>query len=215
MTMDTVAVDGVSMVVGVCNSGKSHLIRYNLYMHFIVQKTFDFVIVYTNSPQDYPFINSKYIHAGYNDEDLKKVLRFMRDLKAQGIEKKLLIVFDDVLGMVSFNSKIMTILNTQFRKFNISIIYSVQFLYKHIPLIIREQAYKAAFFKQTSEQASRAIWETYGQRYGRFRDFQQFVDKNTDDHQFIAVDNRAASSKRNHYHILKTPPHIPEFYIDY
>ena len=212
---ELIAVDGMSIIVGMCGSGKSHLLKYCLYMLWAVDKAFDFVIIYTNTPQDYKFINPQYIHAGYSDNDLRKVLRVMRDFENKGIQKKILFIFDDVIGMIPFNSKLMAAFNTQFCKFNATVVYSVQFLSGAIPPGIREQSFRACFFKPIGEDAFKALYRQYGQRYGKFKDFQKFVDQNTDDHQFIAVDNKAPSTEKRPYKPMKIPPNIPEFYIDF
>ena len=65
-------------------SGKSHLIRYIMYMN---RKKFDYGIVFTNTlfeDDSFDYVNKKYVHPEYDPNALTSLMKIQSNLIAEG-----------------------------------------------------------------------------------------------------------------------------------
>ena len=213
-------VPGLTIITASCGSGKSHLIKYLLYAKSI-QRQFDYCFVFTNTTEDYEFVDPTHVilplSSDFVEEKLINILRIQKlNGGATGTGNRCILIFDDCLGSIRFDSKVFTILNTQYRHFNVGLIYSTQYPNK-LPPTIRECAYSAVIFKQHTLRSINANYESFGQRFfNTLKEFKSYIDSNTDNYSFVLVNNRASTNQfADCYKVLKAPAKIPHFYLNF
>ena len=95
------------------NSGKTSLIRY-LAIKNLLDQVFDYIYVITNTPEDYDFLDKRYVITPqikkYNSKILNGIIRLQKKS-----DKRLLIIFDDVIGNLDFKSMEINVLVSQYR----------------------------------------------------------------------------------------------------
>jgi hypothetical protein len=200
--MSFFTVPGLHILASKPEGGKSTLIKFELYKG-AQQKTYDYAIIFTKNTDDgfEKIIDESYIYYNYKDSALAKILKFQKDKIEEGNSLKLLLIFDDVIGSIDFNFPLMTILITRYRHFNIGVVFSTQYLFK-IPPTIRECASKAIMFYQKTKKSLNACYETYGQSFGTYKKFAEYLISNTKDYQFI-VSNGKNSINTGKFEIKK------------
>ena len=207
----------MTIVVGSGGSGKTHLIKYIMCQEW-ASKAFDYLVVFTMNSDDYGYLDPDYIHTDFTNivRDVVAILKFQRDLIRNGVTKR--IVFDDVIGAINFNDPFWTMLNSQFRHFNLIIVYSVQYINK-IPPVFRENAFRAIIFKQNSVRSVNACYESFGQRFfNKLVDFKAYLERSTNNRAFVVVNNKVLVNTFNEvYKAMRAPgpDKMPRFYITY
>ena len=174
-------IPGLNILSAKPGSGKSSLIKFELYKGD-VNKKYDYAIVFTkNIDDDYnKIIDENFIYYNFSDKDFAKILKFQQ----QNNKKKensgeldgprLLLIFDDVIGSIDFNSKLLTMLVTRYRHFNIGVVFSTQYIIK-IPSIIRECASRSFIFYQETRNSIKACYEIYGQSFKSLTKFREYL----------------------------------------
>ena len=123
--------------IGSPGSGKSNSIRY-LVKSLYNAKKFDYCSVfsptYFSGDGSHNFLDKKFIHPRYTEEKMIKILHHQKKRVKEGKKSKLLLIFDDCIGSINFNSKIMSKLMINRRHFNISLIFSAQYIKRLSPL---------------------------------------------------------------------------------
>lgn len=193
----------VMTVSGSNGQGKSYFIKYLISSFY---KQWDLVVVFSNTAEfngDYNFLaeqqNKYFIFNTIHYEDVvKKLMAVQRNNIQQGHNKKILIVFDDVLGFCK-DSKILKTLISQNRHFFISVIFSVQYI-NLAATYLREISYYDVLFELKTHNSLKACYDNYfiGD-YNSFNDFKKIM--KLDRYNFFFAD-RVLGTKR----ILKCPP---------
>ena len=167
--------------------GKTTLIKFEFYKG-AQKKSYDCAIIFTKNIDDKfeEVIKEDYIYYNYTDKNLAKILKYQNENPSN----RLLLIFDDIIGSLDFNSPLITILVTRYRHFNIGLIFSTQYLFK-IPPPIRECTSKASIFYQEMKKSMNACYETYGESMKSYKAFANYVTQNTEDHKFIVVNGKA------------------------
>ena len=187
---DIITIPGLAIIAGTCSSGKSHLIEFIAKSMFL-NKKIDYIIVITMTPNDYEWLDERFVHKQYSNDLLARILKKQRET-----DYKLLLIFDDMIGALDFNSKLITILTTEYRHFGggISIIFATQYIYK-IPPTIRETANRCILFAQNTKKALQATFDTYGQlNYNSLHEWTHFMQQVLTGYNFLLINTRAASS---------------------
>lgn len=205
----------LTIVNGKCGSGKSNLIKYLLYDNY-KKKKFDYIIVITETPEDYNYIDRRFVHQP--DLNTKKTKPDERDINLKRIlynhityfkDKHMMLVFDDVLGSQSFESPLILSLVTRFRHFygsQISIMISTQYI-NCIPPKVREMAFYVFLFKMDTHNSIDASYKSYTAAYFKnLNEWKDFMNQNTGNHQFIFIDNHTIDTNvSKKLQILKAP----------
>ena len=65
-------------IFGMCNSGKSHCLKYILY-NYAKKKKYDHLLLFTNTSfnNQYDYIPEQYIHPAYDEEIIKNTVAFL------------------------------------------------------------------------------------------------------------------------------------------
>ena len=190
-------VPGLNILAAKPGAGKSSLIKFELYKG-AQTKTYDYAIVFTKNIDDGydKILDESYIYYNFDEKTFANILKFQKENNNGEIKLRLLLIFDDVIGSINFNSKLMTILITRYRHFNIGVVFSTQYLHK-IPPTIRECVSKSFIFYQETKSSLKACYDSYGQSFGSLKNFTEYLIKNTKDYQFIVINgkNKSISEK--------------------
>ena len=183
-------VPGLFLIIAPPGSGKSTLVKFDLFNGALL-KTYDYAIVFTCTPYDYSFIPRKFIFTMFNESNIARILKYQKE----NIHLRLLLIFDDMIGEAQFNTRLMNILVTQYRHYNVGLIITTQYVNK-IPPTIRESCSKAFILKLQTENAYKVCFESFGCMFGKISTFKNYVEHNTRDHNFIVVNNRETSQNK-------------------
>lgn len=208
-------IPGLYIICASQGSGKSHLIHYLMYK---LRKDFAYGLVFTNTFFDnnpFEYIPLKYIHPEYDEKVLEGLMDLQAELVDKGVEKEAFVIFDDCIDdKDEFTSPVLKRLTTQLRHYHITVIFSTQYC-NALPPRMRTNAMGVFIFKTDTEISLRALYESYGQTFGAFSNFRDFVMKNTGDFKFIYYNKFVNGEIEDKYKIMRAPEHIPEFKIKY
>lgn len=169
-----------------------------------------FCNTYFDNPYD--CINQEFVHPEYNENVLRSLMQKQAKLIEQKIIKQAFVVFDDCLDdEKEFSSSALKQLTTQCRHYNITVIFSTQYS-ASIPSRMRTNAMSVFIFYTDTKNNLLNLYESYGQKFETYNDFKDFVIKNTQNHQFLFFNKMG---DKQVFRILKCPPKIPYFKINY
>lgn len=178
-------IPGLYLLVAPPGSGKTSLIKFEIFKG-AQKKSYNLIVIFTSTPSDYDdVINSDYIYTRFSEDALARIMRYQRDNPSC----KTLLIFDDMVGAMNFNSDLINQLVTQYRHYNLGVVIATQYC-KKIPPTTRESCTKAFILGLNSRDAFKACFESFGQIFQKFNVFQNYVEKNTLNHNFIVIDNK-------------------------
>lgn len=202
----------VSILVGKCKSGKTHLLKYLLYELGCKQKI-DLVLLFsrTSESEQYDFIPQQWRHPDFNLDIFKKIVKMQRRSKRKfNKQANIVLIIDD--GNSSSKSKTEDFINliNSHRHYNISVILCMQYLSGNVSTNYREVADNCFVFKaDTSPGLS-----------GNFNAFFSTLGLNID--QYTSMN--ASLPRYNFFHINKengsiktciAPHELPDFEFIY
>ena len=178
-------IPGLYLLIAPPGSGKTSLIRFEIFKG-AQKKTYNFVFIFTSTPDDYnDIINSDYIYTRFSEDSLARIMKFQKDNPGC----RILLIFDDMVGAMNFNSDLINQLVTQYRHYNLGVVIATQYC-KKIPPTTRESCTKAFILGLNSRDAFKACFESFGQVFQKLNVFQNYIEKNTMNHNFIVIDNK-------------------------
>jgi hypothetical protein len=155
---------------------------------------------------------AEYIHSQYNPEALQSLLDIQ---KSTGRKHRAFVIFDDCLPQTAFKSQLFLDLCTTFRHYNLTVILSVQYLFK-VPSVLRECTSRVAIFRNTTKRSVQGLFECFGGWFDNYKQFQKFVMDNTGDYKFIwYIANSSSDVRADVYQIKKCPARIPAVKYEY
>lgn len=195
-------------------SGKSHLIKYMIYNATQENKYFDYVVVFTMTPEDYTYVDGKYVHTNFTEDKLKKIMRLQKRFKEQGRNINALLVFDDVIGTIKFEKPLFTELNSRYRHYNLSIYYTTQYP-TNLPQVLKNCATYAMVFRQTNVYAIRSLYTTFGTTSFKTMElFTQCIETACVNFAFLLIHKMADEMKgEKKVRVCRAPQQIPDFYV--
>jgi len=169
-------------------SGKTNLIKYILCDLFSKKKLFYGIVFCPTSFNDsYSFLPSKYIYSQYDEDVVINLINLqIKQIKSNNQAKPCFIVFDDMIGSINFNSHLFSKLVSTFRHYNVTLIFSVQYLYKVSP-VLRECVSLFITFYQPTKRSIEAIYDTYMNEFESYNECKEFIQNQTKDYKFIMV----------------------------
>lgn len=199
----------IFLIAGSPGSGKSHLIKYFMRKYTQpVNPAIDLVFVFTGTSFNGDFtsiLSEKYVKR-YSPKILQAIMQ-----RAATMNKKWLLVFDDCLGSVKWDSEIVRELFSNHRHYGFSIIVAAQYLNK-IPPLIRECSWYTMVFKQTTFRSINALYESFGaNNYETVKEFRPVV-ANLAKYVFLLINNRTTDASKK-FRKLKAPDNIAPFRI--
>jgi len=201
----------LSLFIAKRNSGKSHLAAYLLYM-MAKTNSFDYVLVV--SPTDFTgFWSSKigpeHVQQEFNELWLLALLEHQKKL----VEKKkprsrCLLILDDCLAAVNFQSNIFTRLATAGRHYNLTVWAMFQHMHK-IPTVMRSNSDYIFLLNNLSDKVAKAIFEEYqSEKFQNWRDLLEWSKTALQNHGVMLIDNTGPDALINR---IRAPSILPSY----
>lgn len=214
-----ISIPGMIVLNSKPGGGKSHMLRYIMYMY---RKRFDHGIAFSKSTfrpgnldympafPDEPdkWLNFKHLH--WSEEVLQA---FLDGQAADPSKLGFVLVDDNISDPNMWYSKAFIDAATMYRQYNILLVISTQHT-NRISTTIRECASQVGLFAMDTHNAIHACWESYGQEFRNDRDFYAWFSSILGD---IKNHNCAWKNKIDGkpYVIVRAPKEIPAFRIEY
>jgi hypothetical protein len=122
---------GLYIICGSSNSGKSNTIKNIVRRNC---KRFHRIIVISPTSiqnSEYNYLSSKFVHSEYSQEIISNIV----DIQKLNSHLHCLVILDDSVGIIDFNSKLLKNLWTSLRQYNLTFIISIQYLKSITPLM--------------------------------------------------------------------------------
>ena len=191
--MELITLQHPSLIIcyGRPGSGKSILIKY-IIQHYQQLKLVDFVFVMSGSNFNgfyQGFLPERQVKS-YSDNTLTRLLALLERKKSNNENFRTLLVLDDCLGSTAFKSPIMMKCINNFRHYSLSLVLASQYPFA-IPPNLRENAFRAFVFAQTTKRALTALYESYAASdFEHVNEFVDFMKKHTGDYHCLVIDNK-------------------------
>jgi predicted AAA+ superfamily ATPase len=177
-------------ISGACQSGKTHLIKY-IVKSF--KEEFDWIVLFSNTAgfnNDYEFLK-EYKHYSFGtigfDQKLKAIMNIQKKNREKGNKCKILMILDDIQGSIK-ESKVFSQFCSTYRHFNISLIFSVQYI-TAASTSLREISSHIIIFNQKTANSLKACYENYFQEeYETFNDFKRHFISSLKKYHFYFID---------------------------
>ena len=187
---------------GANGSGKTNLIKY-IIKSFVLCEKLNIIVIFSNTggfTDDFKFLdelnNIKYfiINPVFYEDAIKKILDIQRKKAQSGGASKCFIIFDDILGAAK-DSKILKVLISQNRHFNLSVIFSVQHI-NQAATYLREISNYDIIFELKTSNSLKACYENYfACDYKNFNDFKFAMNKLLKKYHFLFADKATGEKK--------------------
>jgi hypothetical protein len=176
----------VYLLLGKQDSGKTFLLR-DLFYSMSKNKFFEFGYAYSasshyaNKECSLNFLDKKHIFNGFKEKHLQGyiegLIKIKEELQAQGKEMPHnFIIFEDVLGLIHFESEFMKNWMCKYRHTNTSIFFCAQYLKGGVGTNFREYCKYVFIFKQNTDRSKEALYKEFGtQWFEREDDFCQYL----------------------------------------
>ena len=181
----------INLLIGTPGSGKSYMIK-SLIFQTSLKKQFDYIVVFCNTSFDgYKFLPQEYVHNVYDENIMNNIIK----IQIKNPSAKCLIILDDVVGSINFNTNLWRKIVSQFRHYNMSLFFSVQYI-KSIPPLVRECANFCFIFQTSSKKTIKELYEQYGQIFDTESAFKRFIISNTQDFNTILINVKEGDFKK-------------------
>lgn len=178
-------------VNGFCGSGKSYFCKY---FCLTMRNRFDGIIVLSNTANfsnDYKFLENGFNYRIYTTANVNDTINMILDLQKKNRElnknSNILMIFDDIFSSVKDSKSFKNLVST-FRHYNITIIFSVQYVCGSSSFL-REISQYIIIFNQRSLNSLKACYESYFvQEYDTFGDFKRDFINKLKNYQFYFID---------------------------
>lgn len=215
-----ISIPGMVVLNSKPGGGKSHMLRYIMYLY---RDLFDHGIAFSKStfrttnldyipqfpgPDAKKNLNFKHLH--YKPEILQA---FLDGQAADPSKLGFVVVDDDISDPNMWYSQPMIDAATMYRQYNILLVINTQHT-NRVSTTIRECASQVGLFAMDTHNAIHACWESYGQEFRNDRDFYAWFGRTLGD---VKQHNCAWKNKIDGkpYVIVRAPPQIPDFRIEY
>ena len=205
MTEIQLSHSSIFVLYGKAGSSKSSLAKYLIY-HFQTKQLCDLVFVLsgTSFNEYYQQFLPKNQVKPYDEIIINNLLNLCKKKKEAGIDFRVLLILDDILGSIKSKSDTILKLINNHRHFNISVIISSQYPNAISPNI-REGCSLAFIFHATTKRAIQALYESYGASdFDKINDFIKFLNDNTREYNCIVVDNKKVKFEEK-WAVFKSP----------
>ena len=182
-------------IAGFCGSGKSHCIQYLIKS---IKSQLDCIIVISNTANfndDYKFldeytnIKTKIINSLNAEQAIKLIMKIQKRNREQDNKKNVLLIFDDVFGSIK-DSKYFKDLVSTYRHYNISIVFSAQYI-SGAQTYLREISAYVIVFNQRTQSALKLAYEAYfAADFESFGDFKTHFKNSLKQYHFYFIDRK-------------------------
>lgn len=184
--------------------------------HLIKNSKHQFKDVFIISPSSFSgtwkgIVPDENVHETYSDDWVNKLIERMTHANRGKTQKspdfkRVLLVLDDVLNDIKAHQmKTFRVIPGRGRHVGIALMCVCQHFRSSLPPIARNNA-DYVFYGKNNQQSTDLLWEEFG--IGLKKDqFMKMVEKSTEDHRFLVIDNTAGSVDNPHvvYGSMKVP----------
>jgi len=136
--------------------------------------------------------------------------KIQEKLVMKKIIKEAFVIFDDCIEKEQFSCQILKNLCTQLRHFHVTVIFATQYA-NILPTWMRTNAMGVVMFQTDSECNLKALYSSYGQGFGKFELFRNYIAKNLGNYKFIYYDKAASGTLTEKFPVMRCPAKIPKF----
>lgn len=193
----------IIIINGSPGSGKTNLLKYLLVSAFKKnQLAYGIVFCPTAFNQSYNYLDNKYVFTGYNEEVLINLMNVqIQQLKNNNKCNPSFVVFDDCIGTIDFGSSFFNQLISTYRHYNLTLIFSTQYLYK-LTTLIRSCCTYFITFNESIKRNIQAIYETFMGEFDTYNLCKKFIQEHCKDYKFIVV---LCNKSDNKFLVCKAP----------
>lgn len=185
----------ITNIAGHCGSGKSYFIKYLIQS---LKDEFNCIAVFSNTAQfteDYDFLKkldgpnlkTLILNSIVADEAIKKIMAIQKRNRQMDRKRNVLVIFDDIFGSIK-DSKVFKDLVSTFRHYNISIIFSAQYITASATYL-REISNYIVIFHQRTMASLKICYENYFiADYENFNSFKTAFAKKLQKYHFYFID---------------------------
>lgn len=166
----------IVFIVGRPASGKTHLLKHLI--NIKINQGLDSLYVFSPNVHEFTMVAPQYKTAVYEDDKLQRIKNAVKSLD------KNLVVFDDVVGFMKFNSDVVKNVFSTHRHLNMTIIVCTQYM-NTIPPHIREMGSVVYIFPTESMRALNAMHQSYFGMFPTWHDFGEFLNKHLKTHEAL------------------------------
>jgi hypothetical protein len=144
---------GLYIICSPSNSGKSNTIKNIVRRNC---KRFHRIIVISPTSMqsdEYDYFPSKFVHQDYSQEIISNIV----NIQKLNSYLHCLVILDDLVGVIDFNSKLFRNLWTSLRHYNLTFIISIQYLKSITPLMCNN--FVSLFVTKIKEHSLRSMFE--------------------------------------------------------
>lgn len=182
-------------IAGHCGSGKSFFIKYLIQS---LKNEFNCIAVFSNTAaftEDYNFLKELetpelktfILSSLVADETIKKIMAIQKHNRQGNKKRNVLIIFDDIFGSIK-DSKVFKDLVSTFRHYNISIIFSAQYITASATYL-REISNYIVIFHQRTLSSLKICYENYFiADYDNFNEFKHSFTNKLQKYHFYFID---------------------------
>lgn len=193
------------LMISAPGQGKSYTTKFIL-NSLAEEGKLNHVMVFCNTLEDneYDFIPQDYCYSIYNEEKIQTLLDFQKQNGGKNAPPAVLIL-DDVLGKVDFNSTTFQALVSEYRHYNLTVIICVQYLKAMKSPLIYECTRYAFIFYTESEKIIKVLYEYFGSGISKnWRDFRDKIQKYCVEHHCMIIDKKCTDKTKKSI-IYKAP----------
>lgn len=182
-------------VAGHCGSGKTVMIRYLIKS---LKSQLDCVVVISNTAnftEDYKFLDDyqnikcKIFNSLSAENVIKALMQIQKRNRENDNKKNVLLIFDDVFGSIK-DSKYFKDLVSTYRHYNISIIFSAQYI-SGSQTYLREISNYVVVFNQRTQSALKLAYEAYfAADFETFGEFKNHFKNSLPQYHFYFIDRK-------------------------
>jgi GTPase SAR1 family protein len=196
----------ISLICAPPASGKTYLIKY-LLTDLYKKKKIDYGVVFCSTSfnkDNFDYIPENYLYSSYDENIILNLMNIQQQqIDFNDKAKPAFIVFDDMLGLIKFDSKLIIELFTKYRHYNITILITTQYIYA-IPPLLRECTTFFFTFYLSSYRSLKAIYDCFLGDFDNYKECKKFIIDNTGDYKFIVV-KTFESNKNKKFNVCKAP----------
>lgn len=191
----------ISILSAAPRSGKTFLIKDIIYK-LASEGRIDHGLVFTGTAfnRNFDYLPTEIV-SGYDEEKLKRFLKYQKDMIEKGNPKDAFLILDDILGYINLYSPLWTMIFSQYRHFRITIFLATQYIYR-VSTVSRECATYAFIFQTGTNKSLTALYETYGLLFDKKEQFKDLINEVCVDYRCLMVVNNAPGM-HNRYKTVK------------
>jgi hypothetical protein len=194
--------------MGRTEGGKSYLLKHFL-QYAYSNSIYDWILFVSPSAfEDAPYIDKRHTTPRINDEDIIGILDSQKEDYEAGKSEHGVIVIDDCLGSLNFETPAFLRLFSTYRHYNLSVFICTQRPNK-IPTTLRDVATYGIILRPTNANVCDSLYESFNTSFRNKKEWADFIYENTENYNALVVNRRSNGS----YFTYRAPATIPDFFI--